>query len=111
MSAGFDVSGEVCWGSNGSIEVYLEVLGELAAARLGADHPMTAFFHDELETFFIGKVVRLDEILVDSASCERFLDLLDAATKLLLEREVFTDHGRTWADWMVGQLRARIEEV
>ena len=43
MSAAFDFRDEVFWGSNGSIEVYLEALGDEAAARFGAADPLATF--------------------------------------------------------------------
>ena len=73
MSAGFDFRGETYWGSNGTIEIYLEVLTDECEACFGIEHPMRTFFHQEREGFFMGKVVFLDELLLNADSCKRFV--------------------------------------
>ena len=108
MSAGFSVGNEVYWGTNGAVEAYVEVFAAQAAARLGADAPLAAFFRDERDGFFNGKVVDLDEWLADCVSRERFLKLLDAATEQLLREDMLTEYGREWVASVVAKLRAQV---
>jgi hypothetical protein len=108
MSAGFRVAGEVFWGTNGAVETYIEALAAQAAARLGPDDPLAAFFRDEREAFSAGRVVSIDGWLGEAAGRGRFLDILDAATDQLLGDGAFTEYGREWVASVVAQLRARI---
>ncbi|MBY0230875.1 MAG: hypothetical protein K2W96_16440 [Gemmataceae bacterium] len=106
MSAGFEVGGEVSWGTNGAVEAYLEAMAEEAAARSGPADPLAAFLREEREAFSMGKVVFLDDWLGDAAARARFVELLDAATNRL--RDGFTDYGREWMATVVRDLRERI---
>ncbi len=108
MSAGFHVAEEVFWGTNGAVEAYVEALAALAAARLGPDAPLSAFFQEERDGFFGGKVVFLDEWMTEAAGRHRLLELLDAATEQLLREGAFTEYGRVWVGSVVTALRARI---
>jgi hypothetical protein len=110
MSAGFKVQGEVFWGTNGAVEMYLESLAAEAANRLGPDDQLTVFLQEELAAFSSGKIVFLDEWLKHAAGRARFLELLDAATERLLRERAFTEYGREWVASVVGALRARIAE-
>lgn len=111
MSAGFKFRGEICWGSNGSIEVYLEALQHQATIRFGASDLLTEFFRSQREGSFMGMVVFLDDVLTDAETCDRFLSVLDAATDRLLSEEVFTELGRNWISSTLGPFRQRISDV
>ena len=106
MSAGFKVYGKVFWGTNGAVEAYVEAMAAEADTRFGPGDPMTIFFRDERDGFFGGKIVFLDEMLTDAASRDRFVQLLDASTEVLLRRNVFTEVGRSWVQTTVRDLRA-----
>jgi len=108
MSAGFDFRDETFWGSNSSIESYLEALENQSATRFGNADPLTVFFREEREGWFTGKVVFLDFILTDHARCEVFVQLLDAATDQLLAADAFTEFGRTWIQETLGRMRQMI---
>lgn len=108
MSAGFKVAGEVFWGTNGAVEAYLEALTAQAVARFGPDDALAAFFRDEREGFFMGKVVFLDEILGGTGVRGRFVEVLDAATEQLLRDGTFTEYGQEWVRSVVAHLRSRI---
>jgi hypothetical protein len=108
MSAGFSVAGEVFWGTNGAVEIYLETLAAQAAVRVGPDDPLTAFFREEREGFFMGKVVFLDEWLTDEVRREQFLEILDAATAQILREGGFSGYGREWAASLAKGLRSRL---
>jgi hypothetical protein len=109
MSAGFDIDGEVFWGTNGAIEAYVEAMAEQSAARFGADHPWTRFFNEQRDGFFSGKVVFLDELIRGAPSRADLVELLDLATAELARREVFTEFGRQWVAETIPALRKRIE--
>lgn len=108
MPAGFSYSDEGFWGTNSSIEVFVETLAGLAAARLGPDAPLAAFLREELEGFFVGKVVELDDVLRDAATRAVFVELLDTATSRLLEDGAFSDRGRVWVSTVMGALRDKV---
>ena len=110
MSAGFEVAGEMFWGSNGAVEAYIETLAALAAKRLGPDAPLAMFFRNERDRFQMGHVVFLNDRLTDAAGRVQFLDLLDAATEQLLWEEAFTEYGQEWVASVVTELRTRIAE-
>lgn len=61
MSAAFDFDGETFWGTNGSIEAYLESLRGSAERTFGSSDPLAMFLRSELDGFFPGKVVFLEE--------------------------------------------------
>jgi hypothetical protein len=107
VSAGFDIAGEVFWGTNGAVEAYLEALASEAAARQGVNGPLAAFFRAERNGFFPGKVVVLDGCLTTPADRERFAALLDAATERLTGERRFTDAGGRWVSTVIAALRAR----
>jgi hypothetical protein len=111
MSAGFDIAGEVFWGTNGAIECYVEALAEQAVTRFGPDERLAIFFREERECFFMGKVVFLDDVLIDAETRRRFLEVLDAATEQLLRREVFTASGKAWVESTISQLRERVAGI
>ena len=108
MSAGLKVAGEVFWGTNGAVEAYVEALAELAAARFGADEPLAAFFRDERDAFFTGKIVFLDKWLEGPQARSRLVELFDAATEQLLREGAFTDYGRQWVESTMRPLMARL---
>lgn len=111
MSAGFDIAGEVFWGTNGAVESYVEALAEQSASRFGPDDRLAIFFREEQECFFMGKVVFLDEVLTTGESRSRLLEALDAATEQLLRREVFTEAGKAWVESTISQMRARVADM
>lgn len=111
MSAGFDIAGEVFWGTNGAVESYVEALAEQAASRFGPDDRLAIFFREERECFFTGKVVFLDKVLTDVESRRRLVEALDAATEQLLLREVFTAYGKAWVESTISQMRARVARI
>lgn len=108
MSAGFEVAGEVFWGTNGAVEAYVEALAAEAAARLGPDDPLAVHLRAERDGFYGGKLLVLDDWLADAAGRERFVGLLDAATDRLARQGAFTEYGRAWVATAVAALRARV---
>lgn len=108
MSAGFKVAGEVFWGTNGAVEAYVEALAGQAATRFGPDDPLAAFFRDERDGFFGGKIVFLDELLTGPAWRGRLVELFDAATEQLLREGAFTGSGQKWVESTMRPLRARL---
>ena len=98
MSAGFQVDGEVFRGPTGAVEEYVIALADLAADRLGPDHPLAEFLADERDDFRAGAVIDLDEWLVTAAERRRFLDLLDTATDRAFRDRSPGESGREWAD-------------
>jgi hypothetical protein len=110
MSAGFAVGEEVFWGSNGAVEAYVDCLTALAADRLGPDAPLAAFFREQQEGCFPGRVVFLDDVLAAPDGRRQFVDLLDAATERLLRDGAFTEYGQAWVSSVVAALRARVAE-
>ncbi len=110
MSAGFAISEQVFWGTNGAIEAYLGCLHRQARARLGAEHPVTDYFREALEGFFMGVVVKLDPIAEERAEREVLEALFEAATRELLEGDTFSEFGRQWVGSTVQALRARLRE-
>lgn len=108
MSAGFSVTDEVFWGTNGAVEALVDALAAQATARFGPDDQLAAFFRTEREEFFMGKVVSLQEWLGDRAGRERFMEVLDAATEQLLREGEFTEYGREWVAAVVAGLRAKL---
>ena len=112
MSAGFCVDDEVFWGTNGSVQAYVEALTTQAAARFGAADPFVVFLREELEGFFPGKVVFLDAWLGDDARRKQFVEILDAATNQLLGEGGFTEYGLEWVQSVVvAQFRARLARI
>jgi len=108
VSAGFEVAGEVVWGTNGAIEAYLDCLADASAALVGAEDRMTAFFREERATFNMGAIVRLDMLLGNADAKTRLLAVFDLATTQLQESGIFSDHGLQWLDASAPQLRALI---
>jgi hypothetical protein len=108
MSAGFMVDGQVFWGTNGAVEDYVIALADLAADRLGPDHPLSKFLADQRDGFHSGAVVRLDRWLESPEDRRRFLDLLDAATARIRREGTFTAAGREWIATTVADLRDEI---
>ena len=108
MSAGFKVAGEFFWGTNGAVEAYVEALAGLAAARFGPDDPLSAFFCDERDAFFTGKIVFLDRFLTSPQSRRRLVELFDGATEQLLREGAFSDYGREWVESTMRPLQARL---
>ena len=108
MSAAFDFDGEVFWGTNGSVEAYLESLCKGAERTLGPSDPLAIFFRNELDGFFPGKVVFLDECLRDTEARRCFVRLLDEATAELLHSDAFTDLGRNWVETVIAGLRQKV---
>src|SRR5206468_4206133 len=90
MSAGFKIAAEIFWGTNGAVEAYVEALAAQAAARFGADDPLTTFLADTRDGFYTGVILYLDPWLGDAAGRRRFLKILDAATEQLLREGAFT---------------------
>jgi hypothetical protein len=110
MSAGFNFRGETYWGTNGAIEISLEALIHESSTRFGTTAPMTRFLVENRESFNMGKVVFLDELLPDVDRCQRFLQVFEAATEQLEHDDVFTDYGRSWVKEFSSLLRQRIIE-
>jgi hypothetical protein len=108
MSAGFKVTGEVFWGTNGAVEAYVEAMAADAAGRLGPDDPLAVYLAEQRDSFASGRVLYVDEFLVDAAGRARFQAVLDAATARLLRDDLFSDYGREWVASVVAALRARI---
>jgi hypothetical protein len=108
VSAGFDFDGEVFWGTNGAIEAYVEVMGEVAARLYGADDPLATFLRDELEVFFQGKVVLLDACVESAEGRRRLLRVLDEATSQIVSGDTLTEYGRTWVATTISALRAKL---
>ena len=108
MSAGLSIAGEVFWGSNGAVEAYVEALAAEAGARFGPDAPLAAFFRQEREGFFMGKVVFLDHLLEEDAPRQQFLDSFGAATAQLLREGGFSAYGREWAASLGAWLRVKL---
>jgi len=110
MSAGFKISEQVFWGTNGAIEVYIEAIAQQAAIRFGTDDRMAAFFREERAGFFMGKVISLDTLLLDATSCRHFLEVLNVATEQLFERDIFSEYGRVWLWDTARELRAHVSD-
>jgi hypothetical protein len=108
MSAGFAVAEEVYWGTNGAVEAYVDSLTVLAAERLGPKAPLTTFFREQQECCFPGRVVFLNDVLIDVDHRAQFLELLDAATEQLLREGAFTEYGQKWVSTEVAALRAKV---
>lgn len=108
MSAAFDFAGQVHWGTNGSIEAYLDALATIAAERFGVEDPLAVALRREREQFYSGAVVFLDTILNGAEERARFVAILDAATSQLLLDGGFTDIGVKWVETEVRGLRERI---
>jgi hypothetical protein len=108
MSAGFEVADEIFWGTNGAIEAYVESLGAAAARLYGPEDPLARFLRGQLEGFFPGIVVVLDEHVVGRDACERFLRALDESTQQLLGGETFSDLGREWVATVMVRLRQKV---
>lgn len=108
MSAGFDIDGEVFWGTNGAIEAYLEAMGRVARERFGLDDPLTRFLHDALVEFCPGYVLFLDEFLTSPDGRKRFLLVLDGATHALLRGDNFSEFGKNWVATVVSAFRERL---
>jgi hypothetical protein len=111
MSAGFKVRDEVFWGTNGAVEAYVEALAAHAESRFSPDDPLAEFFRQEREGFLAGRVVYLDELLGDAGHRSKFLEVLDAATRQLLQEGAFTEYGREWAGAVVARLRAKVVAI
>jgi hypothetical protein len=111
MSAGFDVAGEVFWGTNGAIEAYVESMAAVAAQAFGAADPLATFLRAELEGFFPGKVVALDDYVDGPDDRRRLLQVLDDATEQLLEGDTFTAYGRSWVATTISALRAKLIQL
>jgi hypothetical protein len=109
VSAGFRLDGEVYWGTNGTVEVYLERLAEEAAHTLGEHHPWVGWLRGWREAFYRGAVVGLDEILGDHADRRVFATLWDHAPHRLLAEHLFTEHGRRWVAEVGTALRQRLD--
>jgi hypothetical protein len=108
MSAGFEVAGEVFWGTNGAVEAYVEAMAADAAARFGSAVPLAAYLAEQRDSFSAGRVLFLDEWLTDAAGRERFLAVLDTATERLLQGDTFSEYGREWVASVVASLRIRV---
>ena len=111
MSAAFNFANEAHWGTDGSIEAYLETLAQIAAERFGASDPMATALSRERNQFYAGYIVFLDPILTAEADRIRFAQLLEMATANLLREEFFTDIGRNWVATEIRTLRERIESA
>jgi len=108
VSAGFEVAGEVVWGTNGAIEAYLDCLADASAALVGAEDRMTTFFRDERAMFNMGAIVRLDALLGSADAKTRLLAVFDLATTRLQTSGIFSDYGLQWLDASAPQLRTLI---
>ena len=108
MSAGFEVAGEVVWGTNGAIEAYLDCLADTSAALVGAEDRMTSFFREERAMFNMGAIVRLDALLGNADAKTRLLAVFDLATTQLQASGIFSAYGLQWLDASAPQLRTLI---
>jgi hypothetical protein len=111
VSAAFHFDGEAFWGTNGSVEAYLESLRDSAERTYGPSDPVAVFFRNARDGFFGGNVVYLDECLVDEGACRRFVRILDEATAELLGNNAFTDLGRNWVATVIAELRQKVVEA
>jgi len=108
VSAGFEVTGEIVWGTNGAIEAYLDCLADASASLVGAEDRMSAFFRDERAMFNMGAIVRLDALLANADARPRLLAVFDLATTQLQASGILTDYGMNWLDASAPQLRKLI---
>lgn len=108
MSAGFKIAGEVYWGTNGAVEACVEAMAALAAERFGPADPIATYLAEQRDSFSLGRVLYLDEWLIDAPARGRFLGLLDAAGEQLLRQGTFTEYGREWMASVVPAMRAQI---
>jgi hypothetical protein len=108
MSAGFEVDGEVFWGTNGAIEAYVDTLAAVAVEKYGDSDPLSAFFRGQSDAFYTGAVIVLDECLADEGSRARLLEAFDVTTERLLLGDTFSDYGRRWAATVMGMLRRKL---
>jgi hypothetical protein len=111
MTAAFKFRDELFWGTNGAIEGYLEALADRAFGLFGPGDQQGEFFRYERESWSMGKLVALDELLTDRPACKKFLQILDASTEKILQDDVFTDLGKEWIRTTVSALRSRVADA
>lgn len=107
MSAAFEFREHLCWGSNGIIEEYLERMAA-APAQTPADAALAGWLKARRESFFMGEVVVLDDILADRASAARFVALLEGATVELVAGDQLSEYGRQWVEQEIPALKASV---
>jgi len=111
MSAGFKIDEEVFWGTNGAIEAYVSQIGATAARLFGPRDALATFFQQQLEGFFPGIVVVLDDHLAGPEACRRFLGALDESTSQLLHDGTFTALGREWVETVMARLHEKVAKL
>ena len=96
MGAAFKYHGQIVWGTNGSIEHYLDRMLTLSTTEHGAEHPMTRWLSDCRLSFFTGAVVNLDAVLDDLGCQPQFVALLQNVSSEGLDGPLFSDIGKKW---------------
>ncbi len=108
MSAGFSYRDRTYWGTNGAVELCLDKLIEIAAERGWQDDSIAALLYDTRESFNMGCVVPLDEIVTNETSRIRFTELLGAAIQRLREDGELTEYGLSWVRSTLSELHAAL---
>jgi hypothetical protein len=108
MSSAFDYNQYTIWGTNGTIEAYLESLCRLAAETPGTDAALRLWLEKERNHFFSGAVVFLGEVLADPTVAKQFLALFERATAEFLSGDEFTEYGKEWLRTAPHELHAHI---
>jgi hypothetical protein len=112
MSSGFRVGGEVFWGTNGAVELYVETIARLASERFGIESPIAQFFSQLQKGFpLMGTVIPLEDVLGDRVAPRDLIQLFDEASKALLGSEAFSEYGKQWVETVVTALSVRLNEL
>ena len=111
MSSGFRIEGEVFWGTNGAVEALVDAIAEVARRRFGPADSLANFFYRDSGDLFMGRIVDLDEAVIDIASRAHFLHLFDTATEQLLQSDIFSEYGRAWLSSTMRDLRDRVAAI
>lgn len=105
MSAGLSINENTVWGTDGAVEALVDAMHREAAEWLGYDAPLTVFLRNEHETFYMGKVVFLDDWFKDMTSRLELLEVVNAGAEQLVEQGTFSGYGREWISQMVEELQ------
>ena len=108
MSSGFRIAGEVFWGTNGAVEAFVDAIAEVAKRQYGPADSLANFFYRDSDDLFTGRIVDLDDALLDTASREHFLQVFDAATEQLLQSDILTESGKKWLSSTMSDLRNNV---